>query len=1188
MYRSRRCWVGTWFARWLAPARTVRRDSTRLRLLPLEDRTVPSTYTVTGTGDTGTGTGTAGDLRYCLTQANSNSGADTIQFSSTTAGGATNFHDGSAHTITLTSALPTITGAVTVTGAGAALTIINANAVGRVFDIQDTGSVAFAVTFAGLTMKGGSAGGAGGGIRFQGSTTADDTLTIQNSTISGNAAGGGPDAAGGGVYFDGGGNSGDALSITGSTVTGNVALAATDGGGVGGKAFGGGVCAINASVTVSNSTVEYNRAQGGVSHAAPHDATSAAAYGGGLYVNGATTLTVTGSTLSGNTAAGGDGTADGGVGGKAFGGSMYVTNAYAAVSNSVVTYNFARGGDTKALPYDGSGVFAHGGGVDAEGEVSLTVTGGTIAHNTAQGGQVVVTDTLPEFSTLHAGPGDGGGLFFHSTLGDTESSTLLFSMTAAEVDTNLAVGGAMSDDFDTADIFGGPGVGGGMDVVTTEGQAGAITAQGQALDSTFAGNVAQGGTAIVRNIDINGVTTSTATGGNAFAGGAAVARLINSTLYANTAAGGHAEAYRLDPEPDTPDPLSAHGGTAGGGGFGPGFGAPYGYLFDYTGADYTIAHGTIVGNAAVRGTSFDTPDALSFAGGVDDGDPDVNYGTSPPSMVYDTNVGLYSTIVAGNTATAAGVEPTPDIVGGFSDGHNLIGYYSGHSAPNFPQGPFVSSQYPDPNGFGDIVGPDNVGNPLDPGLSTFGYHGGLTQTLVPQSGGLALDNGEDANLGGAISSLTYDQREAPFLRTIDQTNSGSENYSDGTDVGAAEGGAGVVYADRRWATLTSGDAITDADPVATGDQPAVFGYNAFATVTDAITAAETLFASNPAGGEVIVNGYDGSTSGTGVFSENVDDDIATPVILQYGAISVTSLTIESGAAVEVTATLGATAGAGIAVSVGGLTSYGALTLDPGSSSTPTTLTNTGSSQMYFGDGSVTKIASVATAGLYAAWLDLHGHDAFVTGTASPNPGALFVNNGVVYDSTNSTSPAPELIADHHARIKGAGTYGVSVVTQNGAVFQAGNSPGRDAVDSLVLGPGGVSDFVFCIDNATGTAGPTPDADGHVSGWSLVNAGDFTWAADADHKLTVSLQTLVNPTTPGNDVPGEMANFDPTQSYSWAVVQWTGSYTGPTDVAELNAATVFDTSGFANPFTGTFGWSLDTATGTLSLTYTPAP
>jgi hypothetical protein len=68
----------------------------------------------------------------------------------------------------------------------------------------------------------------------------------------------------------------------------------------------------------------------------------------------------------------------------------------------------------------------------------------------------------------------------------------------------------------------------------------------------------------------------------------------------------------------------------------------------------------------------------------------------------------------------------------------------------------------------------------------------------------------------------------------------------------------------------------------------------------------------------------------------------------------------------------------------------------------------------------------------------------------------------------------------------------------------------------------------------------------------------------------------------------MDNFDPSLPYSWPAVQWAGTYTGPTDPATLNAATLFDTSGFANPIDGVFGWSLDPVGQMLSLTYTPVP
>src|SRR6266403_6152308 len=89
------------------------------------------------------------------------------------------------------------------------------------------------------------------------------------------------------------------------------------------------------------------------------------------------------------------------------------------------------------------------------------------------------------------------------------------------------------------------------------------------------------------------------------------------------------------------------------------------------------------------------------------------------------------------------------------------------------------------------------------------------------------------------------------------------------------------------------------------------------------------------------------------------------------------------------------------------------------------------------------------------------------------------------------------------------------------------------------------------------------------------------------KLTVALDTIVGTTTDDTDIAGPMANFDPTRSYSWLAAQWAGTYSGPTDAATLNAATSFDTSGFLNPIAGTFGWSLDPAGQTLSLTYSPS-
>ena len=212
--------------------------------------------------------------------------------------------------------------------------------------------------------------------------------------------------------------------------------------------------------------------------------------------------------------------------------------------------------------------------------------------------------------------------------------------------------------------------------------------------------------------------------------------------------------------------------------------------------------------------------------------------------------------------------------------------------------------------------------------------------------------------------------------------------------------------------------------------------------------------------------------------------------------------------------------------------------------------------------------------------DLHGQNIVVENSSGTT---TFRNNGFVADTVGGG----EILDNSGGLVLGSGFFGVSIVTSGTGVFRAGNSPGVDFVGPLVFGAGGITNLQFDIDDATGTAGPSPDSEGHVDGWSLITSDSPTWTADATHPLTVSLQSLTTATTAGNDVAGDAANFDPTQSYSWAALTWTGNYTGPTDDADLNAATVFDTSAFTNSFSGTFGWHLDTASKTLYLTYTPA-
>lgn len=127
---------------------------------------------------------------------------------------------------------------MTITGAGANTTIVNANAIDRVFEIPFYSPVA---TIEGLSITGGSVADNGGGIRNWG------TMTIVACEIYGNTATG--TRSGGGIY-----NSGTLLVVD-STIRGNSST--LWGGGVGSFCLGPAT-----SNAFRNSTISGNTAQG--------------------------------------------------------------------------------------------------------------------------------------------------------------------------------------------------------------------------------------------------------------------------------------------------------------------------------------------------------------------------------------------------------------------------------------------------------------------------------------------------------------------------------------------------------------------------------------------------------------------------------------------------------------------------------------------------------------------------------------------------------------------------------------------------------------------------------------------------------------------------------------------------------------------------------------------------------------
>ncbi len=274
---------------WLTPNQTVR----------------AATLTVNSIADTAANDGVC-TLREAITSANTDtasgaaagecaagSGTDTITFSVT-------------GIINLTGVLPDISTNMTIDGPGAALLTVRRDTGGsyRIFNVP----LGVTAAIDGLTISNGNSI-LGGGIRNSG------TLTVTNSTLSGNTASG---DSGGGIYNNG------TLTVTNTTLSGNTAT------------FGGGI-ANNGTLTLTNSTLSGNTVTNG----------------GGIFNSG--TLTLTNSTLSNNSASNnGGGIANAGpltltnstISGNSAtsGGGIFNTNSALTLNNTIVA-NSTSGGD---------------------------------------------------------------------------------------------------------------------------------------------------------------------------------------------------------------------------------------------------------------------------------------------------------------------------------------------------------------------------------------------------------------------------------------------------------------------------------------------------------------------------------------------------------------------------------------------------------------------------------------------------------------------------------------------------------------------------------------------------------------------------------------------------------------------------------------------------------------------------
>jgi hypothetical protein len=544
------------------PLTTRRKDSTyRPRLQILEDRTVPTTLTVTSTADSGTGS-----LRAAIAAAHN---GDTIDFA----------HDLSGKTIHLSTELAFGT-SLDIKGPGADHLTISGDDVTRVFDLTGGATTIADLTIADGLVTGqlpssmvgvfagtGSGAGGGGGILNQ----AGAILTLERDTIRGNTAsgavgftevgggllnlgtatvqschftdnhavgGGALDAiggsAGGAIDNFGGPTGGAKLTVDDSTFFNNSAVAAGNGlyFGIGGALENNAglngytaTLASPATAALYNCTIKDNLATGG---------TGALADGGGLLMEGfGTNLKLVDCTVTGNRAIGGDdGTAIASPtaptgDSQATAGGIGAAAGVCTIVDCAITDNQAIGGNGATItPIDpeggayGGGAF--GGGIENNFADVLNISGSLIANNTARGGSTSV------------GP---GGMAVGGGISNSPSATM--NMTDCVVRDNRAVAG-----------HGGPGV--------------------NAMLGTLQAGFAFGG-----GIDISNNLTGTPSS----------ATILDSTIVHNQAIGGE-------------------GGTGndGGNGYGGGIGVGWGpFLGLPDGAQLTLEHSTVAGNRAVGG-----------------------------------------------------------------------------------------------------------------------------------------------------------------------------------------------------------------------------------------------------------------------------------------------------------------------------------------------------------------------------------------------------------------------------------------------------------------------------------------------------------------------------------------------------------------------------------------------------------
>src|SRR5262245_16823468 len=351
---------------------------TGLGVEPLEDRTVPSTFTVANLADSG-----SGSLRAAIAAANANPGADVIAFTA-----------GLSGTVTLTSGELGITDGVHIDGPGAGRLAVSGNDTSRVFQIGS----GVAVDIDGLTVTHGHGLLQGGGILNAGTLTLSHAVVSHNEVVGLPGATPAVDAFGGGILNTG------TLTVSHTLFVGNRSTgAAGNPGGPGSTALGGAILSARGNAAISHCTFLDNQAVGG---AAGPGATFSRSGIGGAVANSSGSMTVSHSEFSDNRAVGGAGGAapgSAGIGG-AIANVALTADTTLTVSHCTIVGNRAVGG---AAPAGTSPQPGRGGGIANYVAPIATVRVSATANidHTAIVGNQAVGGAGPT-----GGTGQGGGI----------------------------------------------------------------------------------------------------------------------------------------------------------------------------------------------------------------------------------------------------------------------------------------------------------------------------------------------------------------------------------------------------------------------------------------------------------------------------------------------------------------------------------------------------------------------------------------------------------------------------------------------------------------------------------------------------------------------------------------------------------------------------------------------------------